>query len=322
MGADSSNGGGSRSGDSVGGLAIVVRTETWGTGDRGPRTGGGGGRCQRPTSREPTLVCLEVLKKKSLGRGRPGQDGDRTGQGQVGRRFPFSLFISLSLSQPCAVSVSRAQASDPLAPGAGAGWVVLLAGGGRPAWRRSRQWYSGWGVGRLALVRGRHPHSRGRHPPRAPRDGPEVVFSSAAGRLTRAVPGSPTGGREGWKRGPPRKGVKMGGKVGVNGKWGRQRGKREGKRGQEREMPGWGHASATRQRGKWEMENKKMGLFASASLPPPPQASEREKKNSRRVHPPRRRNGAIEAMFPTANHAVTVPVQVLVYNGLVGVKYP
>lgn len=252
---------------------------------------------QRPTSREPTLVCLEVLKKKVWAAA--GRDRTGTGQGRarsgVGFPFPFSLFISLSLSQPCAVSVSRAQASDPLAPGAGAGWVVLLAGGGRPAWRRSRQWYSGWGVGRLALVRGRHPHSRGRHPPRAPRDGPEVVFSSAAGRLTRAVPGSPTGGREGWKRGPPRKGVEMGGKVGVNGKWGRQRGKREGKRGKcqdgvMRQRPGKGGNGKWKIR-KWDSSRvqvsppKPRNERKKQQMSPPPLVGEMER--SRPCSPPR-----------------------------------
>lgn len=276
MGADSSNGGGSRSGDSVGGLAIVVRTETWGTGDRGPRADGGGGRCQRPTSREPTLVCLEVLGEKVWAAA--GRDRTGTGQGRArsGVGFPLpSLFPSLSLSPvPCRCRALKPPIRWHRGPGR-AGWCCwLVVGDPRGVAVGSGIVVGAWaGWPLLALVRGRHPHSRGRHPPRTPRDGPEVVDSTAAGRLTRAVPGSPTGGREGWQRGPPRKGVEMGGKVGVNGKWGRQRGKREGKRGKcqdgvMRQRPGKGG------NGKWKIRH-----FSSASLPPKPRSE--KKKTSR-----------------------------------------
>lgn len=98
-------------------------------GDRGPRTDG-----RRRTLTTSNVQRTDsgqlggVEKKKSLGRGRPGQDGDRTGTGPGRASFSlFPLYFPLSLSQPCAVS--RAQASDPLAPGAGAGWVVLLLAG-------------------------------------------------------------------------------------------------------------------------------------------------------------------------------------------------
>lgn len=212
-----------------------------------------------------------------------GRDRTGTGQGRArsGVGFPFpSLFPSLSLSPvPCRCRALKPPIRWHRGPGR-AGWCCwLVVGDPRGVAVGSGIVVGAWaGWPLLALVRGRHPHSRGRHPPRTPRDGPEVVDSTAAGRLTRAVPGSPTGGREGWQRGPPRKGVEMGGKVGVNGKWGGN-GK---KRGQEREMAGWGHASATRQRGKWEMENKT--LFKCKS--PPPQASEREEKNQQMSPPP------------------------------------
>lgn len=248
MGADSSNGGGSRSrsGDSVGGLAIVVRTETWGTEDR--RTDGR--RRTLPTSNVQRTDSGQLggVDKRSLGRGRPGQDGDGRGQGQVGRRFPFSLFISLSLTlSPVPCRALKPPIRWRRGPGR-AGWCCWLAGGGRPAWRRSRQWYSGWGVGRLALVRGRTPTpptlrflvSRGDlrkrndtpqgHPGTVPRWSRARQPEGSQGQFRARQQEGEKDGKEVHREREPRDG----GKVGVNGKWARQWGKERAREGNGR----------------------------------------------------------------------------------------
>lgn len=208
---------------------------------------GGGGRCQRPTSREPTLVSLGVLKKKvwaAAGRDRTGIDGDRARSGVV---FPFpSLFPSLTLS-PVPCRALKPPIRWRRGPGR-AGWCCWLAGGGRPAWRRSRQWYSGWGVGRLALVRGRTPTpptlrflvSRGDlrkrndtpqgHPGTVPRWSRARRPEGSQGQFRARQQEGEKDGKEVHREREPRDG----GKVGVNGKWARQWGKERAREGNGR----------------------------------------------------------------------------------------